>query len=213
MPAEIGGVGGDWYDAFVLADGKLWIMVGDIVGHGMQAAVVMSRLRSTLRAYALDDHSPEEVLARADRKLQFFEPTETATVLCGLLEPPYHSIQLALAGHPPPVIAPADSPAALVKVEPGLPLGVDLDTPRASVSVPFTAGAVLVAYTDGLIERRGKSLDEGFALLCEAVRPEHPQQVCFRIMETLVGRNPPQDDIAVLTLRRHESSETTDRTI
>ena len=75
VPAEIGGVGGDWYDAFVLANGKLWIMVGDIAGHGMQAAVVMGRLRSTLRAYALDDHSPEDVLARADRKLQLFEPT------------------------------------------------------------------------------------------------------------------------------------------
>ena len=90
VPAEIGGVGGDWYDAFVLANGKLWIMVGDIAGHGMQAAVVMGRLRSTLRAYALDDHSPEEVLARADRKLQFFEPAATATVLCGLHELPYH---------------------------------------------------------------------------------------------------------------------------
>ena len=73
--------------------------------------------------------------------------------------------------------------------------------------MPLTPGAVVVAYTDGLIERRGKSLDEGFALLCGAVRPEHPQQVCFRIMETLVGRNPPQDDIAVLALRRYDSGE------
>ena len=211
VPAEIGGVGGDWYDAFVLANGKLWIMVGDIAGHGMQAAVVMSRLRSTLRAYALDDHSPEEVLARADRKLQFFEPAETATVLCGLLEPPYHSIQLSLAGHPPPVIAAPDSPAALVDVEPGLLLGVDLDTPRASITVPLAPGAVVVAYTDGLIERRGKPLDEGFALLCGAIGAKHPQQVCSRIMETLVGRNPPEDDIAVLALRRYDTGEPTGR--
>ena len=211
VPAEIGGVGGDWYDAFVLANGKLWIMVGDIAGHGMQAAVVMSRLRSTLRAYALDDHSPEEVLARADRKLQFFEPAETATVLCGLLEPPYHAIQLSLAGHPPPVIVGPDSPAALVDIDPGRLLGVDLDTPRASITVPLAPGAVVVAYTDGLIERRGESLDEGFALLCGAIGAKHPQQVCSRIMETLVGRNPPQDDIAVLALRRYDTGEPTGR--
>jgi serine phosphatase RsbU (regulator of sigma subunit) len=209
VPAEIGGVGGDWYDAFVLANGRMWIMVGDIAGHGMQAAVVMGRLRSTLRAYALDDHSPEEVLARADRKLQIFEPAETATVLCGLLEPPYDAIQLSLAGHPPPVIATPDSPAAVVDIEPGLLLGVDLDIPRTSITLPLTAGAVVVAYTDGLIERRGESLVEGFARLCGAVRAEHPQQVCFRIMETLVGRDPPRDDIAVLALRRSAIGDTT----
>ena len=102
VPAEIGGVGGDWYDAFALPNGRLWVMVGDIVGHGMQAALVMGRLRSTLRSKALDDHPPEEVLTRADRKLQFFEPGETATVLCAALDPPYRARQLSLdwATHP-----------------------------------------------------------------------------------------------------------------
>src|SRR5262249_59399063 len=137
------------------------VRVGDGVGHGMQAAMVMGRVRSTLRSYALEGYGPHEVLARADRKLQFFEPAETATVLCGLLEPPYHSIQFSLAGHPPPVIAEKDAPAALVDAEPEVMLGVDIDAPRTSVSVPFASGSVVVAYTDGLIERRGKSLEEG----------------------------------------------------
>jgi putative methionine-R-sulfoxide reductase with GAF domain len=205
VPAEVGGVGGDWYDAFVLPNGKLWVMVGDVVGHGMQAAVVMGRLRSALRAYALDDHTPEEVVTRADRKLQFFEPGETATVLCALLHPPYDSARVSLAGHPPPVVAPVGTPAALAEIPPGLPLGVDLHVQRASTIVPLPPGAVLVAYTDGLIERRDTSLDERFALLCSATQPQHPSGVCFAVMDRLVGNVAPRDDIAVLALRRLSS--------
>ena len=78
-------MGGDWYDTFVLANGSCGSWSATSPATEVEAAVVMGRLRSTLRAYALDDHSPEEVLARADRKLQIFEPAETATVLCGLL--------------------------------------------------------------------------------------------------------------------------------
>jgi sigma-B regulation protein RsbU (phosphoserine phosphatase) len=202
VPAEIGGVGGDWHDAFLLENGNLWVMVGDVVGHGIQAAVVMGRLRSTLRAYALEDLAPEVVLARADRKLQTFEPGETATVMCALLCPPYDQIRISLAGHPPPVIASRTMPAQLVEVAPGLPFGVDLGMARPAVTVPLEPGAVVVAYTDGLVERRTRSLDEGFDLLTRAVEPDNPEKVCFDVMDALVGREPPQDDIAVLVLRR-----------
>ncbi|HTW97658.1 MAG TPA: SpoIIE family protein phosphatase, partial [Acidimicrobiales bacterium] len=140
VPAEVGGIGGDWYDAFVLPDGALWVMVGDVVGHGLRAAVIMGRLRSTLRSYALEGPPPEEVLARADRKLQFFEPGETATVLCGVLRPPYDHIQLASAGHLPPVVATEDSPGELVDLRPGLPLGVDPAISRSSVAVALPPG-------------------------------------------------------------------------
>jgi phosphoserine phosphatase RsbU/P len=208
VPAEVGGVGGDWYDAFAIPDGRLWVMVGDMVGHGMRAALGMGRLRSSLRSYALDGHPPEEVLARADRKLQFFESGETATVLCAALDPPYDAIQLSLAGHPPPVIAGPDARATLAEVKPEPPLGFNADVPRSSTSVALAPGAVLVAYTDGLIERRGKSLDDGLALLCEATHPHHPEQVCFEIMNALVGRHAPQDDIAVLALRRYATEQT-----
>ncbi|MBV9659862.1 MAG: SpoIIE family protein phosphatase [Acidimicrobiales bacterium] len=207
VPAEIGGVGGDWYDAFALPDGRLWVMVGDVVGHGVRAGLVMGRLRSSLRSYALDYPSPEEVLARADHKLQFFEPGETATVLCAVLDPPYEAIQLSLAGHPPPVVVTPDAPGALVEVNPGLPLGVDHHIPRSSVRVPLGSDAVLITYTDGLIERRGKSLDDGFALLCRAAHAHHPEQVCFEVMDALIGRHAPEDDIAVLAVRRHPIDE------
>jgi serine phosphatase RsbU (regulator of sigma subunit) len=162
----------------------------------------MGRLRSTLRAYALDGHSPAEVLTRADRKLQFFEPGETATVLCAVLHPPYDLLQVSTAGHLPPVIAPVGHPPGIVEVRPGLPLGVDLTIPRPSAVVPLPPGAVLVAYTDGLVERRGKSLDDAFGLLRSAVQPQNVDQVAISVMDRLVGNVVPEDDIAVLILRR-----------
>ncbi len=202
VAAEVGGVGGDWYDAFVLPDGRLWIMVGDVVGHGMRAAVVMGRLRSTLRAYALDCRTPEEVLARADRKLQLFEPGETATVLCSVINPSNGRLHLSLAGHPPPVVAPDGGPATLVEVQPGLPLGVDIDFPRPSATVDLSLGSTLIAYTDGLIERRRTQLDGAFELLCGAIQSQNVDLLCFRIMDRLVGTFIPEDDIALLALRR-----------
>jgi phosphoserine phosphatase RsbU/P len=202
VAAEVAGVGGDWYDAFVLPDGRLWIMVGDVVGHGMRAATTMGRLRATLRAYALDGHSPPEVLARTDRKLQFFEPGETATVLCAAVDPPYDLLQLSVAGHLPPVIVTRDSPATLVDVRPGLPLGVDLSVPRPSATVPLPPGAALVAFTDGLVERRGTSLDHGLELLCQAVQPHRAEQISIEVMDRLVGAIVPEDDVALLCVRR-----------
>jgi putative methionine-R-sulfoxide reductase with GAF domain len=201
VPAEVGGVGGDWYDAFALPDGRIWVMVGDVVGHGMHAAVVMGRVRSTLRAYILEDYPPEEVLARTDRKLRLFEPGQTATVLCATLVPPFNEMRLCLAGHPPPALALQGSPATLLEAKPGMPLGIDPDIPRSSVTVPFPPGALFVAYTDGLVERRGKSLDEGFSLLCRTSTPDEPERVCFKVMDALVGRELPQDDIVLLAMR------------
>lgn len=202
VPAESGGVGGDWYDAFMLPNGKLWVMVGDVAGHGIRAAVVMGPLRSTLRSYALDDYSPDQVLAHADVKTHLFEPGETATVVCASLDPPYDSLQVSLAGHPPPIVAREDGTAALVEAQPDLPLGVETSVPRSSVRVPFPPGAVLLAYTDGLVERRDQMLDQRLELLRRTVRVEEPEQVCFRVMDALVGHEVPQDDIAVLALRR-----------
>src|SRR5581483_1213106 len=88
VPAEDLGVGGDWYDVFQLPEGEVWMIIGDVAGHGLRAGVVMSRLRSTIRAYAMERRSPAEVLTLTDRKIQHFEPDEMATVLCARLDPP-----------------------------------------------------------------------------------------------------------------------------
>jgi phosphoserine phosphatase RsbU/P len=200
-PAEVGGVGGDWYDGFVLPSGDLWVMAGDVAGHGLASAVTMGRLRAALRAYALDGYGPSQVLARADRKFQFFDEGQTATALCALLTPPYETIELASAGHPPPVFAEPDTDAVLLEIPVSPPLGVTTLVPDTT-TVPFPPGALFLAYTDGLVERRTESIDEGLERLRAVVRAEAPEVVCHEVMHALVGSHTPGDDIAVIAVRR-----------
>ena len=201
VPAEEGGVGGDWYDAFVLPSGDLWVMTGDVAGHGLEAAITLGRLRSALRAYALEGDSPSEVLALADRKFQFFDPGKMATAVCALFSPPYDGARMASAGHLPPVLAVPGLAAELVDLETGPPLGVARDKPEVS-EVELPAGALLLFFTDGLIERRDEPIDAGLSRLTRAVTADTPEIVCRRVMATLVGNSKPGDDIAVMALRR-----------
>jgi sigma-B regulation protein RsbU (phosphoserine phosphatase) len=203
IPAEHG-VGGDWYDVFVLPSGAVWAVSGDVAGHGLRAAVVMGRLRSTIRAYALEGHPPHEVLARTDRKLDHFEPREMATVACACIEPPFDEACVASAGHPPPVIAVPGEAAALVEVAPSPPIGTSLVNDPQTAKVPLPSGAVLFMYTDGLVERRGEVIDAGLARLCGIVSADVPSHVCHRVMSALVDEHC-DDDIAVLAVRRSPS--------
>ena len=201
VPAERAGVGGDWYDAFLLPSGDLWVMVGDVAGHGLAAAVTMGRLRAVLRAYALEEKQPGEVLALADRKLQFFEPGQTATVLCALLHPPYDTVTFASAGHPPPVLLGPEGNGSYVEV-PASPLLGASDIAPVALTVPLVPGGLLLAYSDGLIERRGESLDAGMARLLAATTADEPELVCRRVMQDLVGHDEPDDDIVLMAIRR-----------
>ena len=99
-----GGVGGDWYDVFTLPSGELGLVIGDVAGSGLQAAVIMGRMRSALRAYALETTDPAEVLTRLDRKMQHFEPDALATVLYAVIEPGLSRAHISSAGHIPPVV-------------------------------------------------------------------------------------------------------------
>ena len=111
-------MGGDWYDVFTLPSGQLWIVVGDVAGHGLHAAVVMGRIRSALRAYSLIDAPVAHVLDLVDRKVNHFEIATIATVACAVSNPPYETLTLAVAGHPPPVLASPGRPASFVEVKP-----------------------------------------------------------------------------------------------
>jgi sigma-B regulation protein RsbU (phosphoserine phosphatase) len=202
-------VGGDWYDLFTLPSGQLWIVVGDVAGHGLQAAVVMGRIRSALRAYALIETSPARVLDLVDRKVNHFEIGTMATVACAVIDPPYDAMTVALAGHPPPVVAAPGRPASLVEVEPGIPLGVHLVAPpRSSATIALSPDSVVAFYTDGLVERRGESLDEGFERLRDAMSLEVPERVASGIMRHVIGNHVPRDDIALVVVRRTELSRT-----
>jgi phosphoserine phosphatase RsbU/P len=195
-------VGGDWYDLFTLPSGAVWVVVGDVAGHGLQAAVVMGRIRSALRAYALIDELPERVLDLVDRKVQHFEIGTFATVACAVLHPPYDTMILAVAGHPPPVIAVPGREAWLAEVEVSPPIGTNWGSPRHSSRIMLEPGAVVAFYTDGLFERRGESIDAGLDRLRESVTPGAPDRVARDIMRHVLTGVVPEDDIALVVMRR-----------
>ena len=197
-----GGVGGDWYDVFTLPTGELCVVIGDVAGSGLPAAVIMGRMRSALRAYALETRDPAEVLSRLDRKMQHFEADAMATVLYAVIDPGLDRMDICLAGHFPPVIAYPGRPAELASVPVGLIIGVADPALRPVTTLPIPPGALLCFYTDGLIERRGELIDDGLARLCQALTPQPADDACATVMQALVGSGPARDDIALLMVRR-----------
>jgi len=208
VPAERGGVSGDWYDVFVLPSGGLCVVVGDVVGGGFAAAEEMTRLRTTLRAHAFFSSDPAEALTRLNQQVQHFDrPRMMATAQLAMLEPSFERLHVSSAGHLPPVLALAGGHASIVDVLNDPPVGVSNGRPRRSTTITVPEGALLCFYTDGLVERRGISLDVGLKDLCAAVVAGPVESVCTRIMGRLVGDDPPADDIAVLVLRRQPLDE------
>ena len=211
--AGSGAVGGDWYDVFVLPDGKLGVVVGDVAGSGLEAAVIMGRMRSALRAYVLETPDPATALRMLDRKIQYFEPNAMATVLHGLYTPGTGDFTVSSAGHLPPVLAAPGGQAGLLPLRPDPPIGTADDPQRRSATFFIPPGALLCCYTDGLVERRGQVLDQGMDTLAAtlgkliAVGPGASteavaEDACAEIMRALVGSTAAQDDIAVLVLSR-----------
>ncbi len=211
--AGSGAVGGDWYDVFVLPDGKLGVVVGDVAGSGLEAAVIMGRMRSALRAYVLETPDPATALRMLDRKIQYFEPNAMATVLYGLYTPGTGDFTVSSAGHLPPVLAAPGGQAGLLPLRPDPPIGTADDLQRRSASFFIPPGALLCCYTDGLVERRGQVLDQGMDTLAAtlgklvaavpaATTEPVAEEACAEIMRALVGSTAAQDDIAVLVLSR-----------
>ncbi|PRY39580.1 PP2C family protein-serine/threonine phosphatase [Umezawaea tangerina] len=202
VPGTDSGVGGDWYDVFHLPGDRIGLVIGDVVGNGLSAAIVMGRLRSALRAYALEFTDPAEVLGKLDRKASHFEDNTMATVAYAVIDTAARRMDLALAGHPPPVLAVPGRPAEFVDAPVGPPVGYDLAvTGRRSGSVDVPRGALVVLYTDGLVERREQDLDSGLEMLRLAVMPEPAETACIQVMAALVGDRPAPDDIALLAVR------------
>jgi serine phosphatase RsbU (regulator of sigma subunit) len=197
-----GRVGGDWYDVFVLPSGELALVVGDVAGSGLAAAVIMGRIRSCLRAYALEFPGPADVLRKLDRKMQYFEEGDVmATVSYAVLDADSGQLRISSAGHLPPVIAAPGQHGAMAQIGIDPPIGV-ADAPARQVSMLAAApGAVLCLFTDGLVERRDEPVDDGITRLCQAVTPGPPEGVCVSVMQALVGGQSPGDDIALLVLR------------
>ena len=201
VPGE-GVVGGDWYDVFTLPSGELCVVIGDVTGSGLPAAVIMGRMRSALRAYALETTDPAEVLARLDAKMQHFEPDALATVAYAVLDPGVGQMHLCSAGHYPPIVASPGQPAGLADVPAGLLIGAVPGAQRQVATLDITLGTLVCFYTDGLIERRGEAIDHGLDRLCQAVTAQPPDAACAAVMAAMVGGKPACDDIALLMFRR-----------
>jgi serine phosphatase RsbU (regulator of sigma subunit) len=213
-----GTVGGDWYDVFVLPDGRLGVVVGDVAGSGLVAAVIMGRMRSALRAYVLEAPDPGTALRMLDRKIQYFEPDAMATVLYGLYTPETGEFTASSAGHLPPALAAPNAQAALLPLRPDPPIGVADDPQRRSTTAFIPPGALLCCFTDGLVERRDQSIDHGIEKLAAVLDQQiaagtgrgttgpPAEDACAAVMRALVGHAPARDDIAVLMLSRHHGS-------
>lgn len=197
-----GGVGGDWYDAFTLPSGELCLVIGDVAGSGMQAAVIMGRMRSALRAYALETRDPAEALTRLDRKMQHFEPGALATVLYAVFDPSLDRVHYSSAGHLPPAVRYPGQPARLAETPADLMIGVAPGMRRQVTTLTVPPGTLLCLCTDGLVERREYPLDHGLELLCQSLTGQDPEGLCSSALGALVGSTEARDDIALLIFRR-----------
>jgi PAS domain S-box-containing protein len=195
-------VGGDWYDAIQLDDGRVGLAMGDVVGHGLGAAALMGQLRHAARAYALEGHSPPAVLDRLDRLVRSLPGAQMATLLYMVVDPDVRRLSFASAGHVPPLVVAPGAPPRFLEGAPNPPLGVFDTSGHEELTVELEPGSTVVLYTDGLVEQRGVSIDAGLeALRRAAEQPRDPEELCDHLVDSMLAIHPAHDDIAVLALQ------------
>jgi serine phosphatase RsbU (regulator of sigma subunit)/anti-sigma regulatory factor (Ser/Thr protein kinase) len=197
-------VGGDWYDVLALSDGRVVVALGDVMGKGVPAAIVMGQVRSAMRAYALIDPTPSVVLARLDMLVTSLgEPEQIVTVIYGVISVDRRTIRVAVAGHPPPLIAPPAEDPRVLDVSAGPPLGIGAG-PWDETEIELAPDTPLLFFSDGLVETRGIELDDGVELLRKHSgslehRRRNPRELCARLAEQM-RRADSDDDVTMLAL-------------
>ncbi|MFB9377236.1 PP2C family protein-serine/threonine phosphatase [Kineococcus gynurae] len=205
-------VGGDWHDAFLSAAGTTCFVIGDVTGHDQEAAAAMGQVRNLLRGigYSLEV-SPATALSALDRAMRDLGVSGLATAVLATLDPlPNHGWRLrwSNAGHPPPLVVLPGGGAELLRTPPDLLLGLDADLPRADHVHLLPPGATVLLYTDGLVERRGDSIDNGLRWLveaCSGLGSAGPDEICDHVLAAVAAHT--EDDVALLALRVRDPAE------
>ncbi|MFF7530000.1 PP2C family protein-serine/threonine phosphatase [Streptomyces bobili] len=206
LPATYGlNIGGDWYDAFRQPDGSLITVIGDVTGHGLHAAVMMSQLRTALRAYAVDGGSPGVLLTRLHTFLHHLQPDLYATAVIARFQPGEPVLTWAAAGHPPPVLRDPDGRVRTLDAKPGAMLGIPLHQEIADHTVPLVPGSTLALYTDGLVERRAQGIDPGIDRLAASLGSFGTGELdadldgaAERILDPMLSDSERDDDVCLL---------------
>jgi serine phosphatase RsbU (regulator of sigma subunit)/anti-sigma regulatory factor (Ser/Thr protein kinase) len=196
-------VGGDWYDVIPIAGGAVGLVMGDVAGKGLAGASMVGRLRSALRAYALEGHDAGRVVERLNRLLWTeAEENQMATMLYVIVDPAASTVRWVNAGHLPPLVT-ARGEFRFLQGEASVPLGVLPFPTYEEASAPMNPGDSILLYTDGLVERPGEHLDDGLARLAASLdgAPEDPRELLAHLLATLVPEAGPADDVALLTLK------------
>jgi anti-sigma regulatory factor (Ser/Thr protein kinase)/putative methionine-R-sulfoxide reductase with GAF domain len=194
-------VGGDWYDVFELPRGKVGVVIGDVVGHGITAAALMGRLRTALHSYAIEGHGPGRTLELVDRFVQSLSEPAMATAAYAVFDTYTSRICYATAGHLPPIVI-SGAEARALEVTPAPPLGAFPYGRCPEYDLDLAGGEMLFLYTDGLVERRAIPLNQGIEALASAVAGARtPEAACVLAMAELVPDGGLRDDAAIVALQ------------
>ncbi|SDL08388.1 Serine phosphatase RsbU, regulator of sigma subunit [Nonomuraea maritima] len=218
LPSGVhGGVGGDWYDTIPLDDGRIALVVGDVTGHGVDAAATMGSLRTAVRTLAFMNLSPADLLARLDDVIMRMNEEDSpadcesligmgATCLYAVYDPATRRCVLATAGHPPPALVAPGGAVAFPELPAGTPVGLGAGA-YEQVTVDLAPGSLIALYTDGLVETRHADIDEGIARLGAALPdPALPlESICGIVMDAMVTGRTHEDDVALLVARTRPS--------
>ncbi|WP_409239492.1 SpoIIE family protein phosphatase [Streptomyces sp. PA5.6] len=218
---DVTGVGGDWFDVIPLSGTRVGLVVGDVVGHGLQAAATMGRLRTTVRAFAQLDMDPVEVLARLDDMVAqsaeeqwggtwatggaYADVTTGATCLYAVYDPVSRRCVMARAGHLPPAVVDPDGRVSFPELPAGPPLGLG-GLPFESMEIELPVGSLLALFTDGLVEARDRDIDHGLDTLGRVLgdRDASLEELCDRAVAQLLPSGSTADDTALLLVRTRE---------
>ncbi|HET7194220.1 MAG TPA: PP2C family protein-serine/threonine phosphatase, partial [Nocardioides sp.] len=203
-------VGGDWYDVVLLPSGEVGLVVGDVVGHDLPAASAMGQIRTALRAFAVHETSPANVLARVNTMVDILGVSDLTTCLYAIVNPATGAFRWSSAGHLNPLLVGASGDARLLRGDPGPPFGASDTAVYVDRAAQIPRGGSVLLYTDGLVERRSSSISDWLAQLESIRMPSNdPESLCDHVLAALLGVNSPaSDDVTVLALQPSPPYET-----